>query len=296
MERDLDRALKLFKQMQLEQKVENVAKNLEKQADQLDKQAEESAKKDEASEDQQKQQEKSQEDFKNTKEQLKELEEQAEKDELNKPDPSEKDQQEIDKEMEKAMNDLKKNQSKKASSSQSKSAKAMRSMSKSMQESMESSEMEEMKENMDDLRNILDNLVTLSFGQEHVMKDFRGMSLQDPRVIKLSQEQLKLQDDAKIIEDSLNALASRVVQIQSFVTRELTNMKFYMDESTQQLRERRLSVAASKQQFAMTSINNLALMLSDVLKNMQQQMNAMAMPGKGKAARKAKNQVRVLRA
>ena len=288
LERDLDRALKLFKQMQLEQKVENVAKNLEKQADQLDKQAEESAKQNEASEDQQNQQEKSQEDFKNTQEQLKELEKQAEKDELNKPDLSEKDQQEIEKEMEKAMNDLKKNQGKKASSSQSKSAKAMRSMSKAMQESMESSEMEEMKENMDDLRNILDNLVTLSFGQERVMKDFRGMSLQDPRVIKLSQEQLKLQDDAKIIEDSLNALASRVVQIQSFVTRELTNMKFYMDESTQQLRERRLSVAASKQQFAMTSINNLALMLSDVLKNMQQQMNAMAMPGKGKGGKKGK--------
>lgn len=121
------------------------------------------------------------------------------------------------------------------------------------------------------------------------MKDFRGMSLQDPRVTKLSQEQLKLQDDAKIIEDSLNALASRVVQIQSFVTRELTNMKGYMDESVQQLRERRLSMASSKQQFAMTSINNLALMLSDVLKNMQQQMNAMAMPGKGKGGKKGQN-------
>lgn len=288
MERDLDRALKLFKQMQLEQKVNNVAENLEKQADQLDKQAEESAKKDDSSAEQQKQQEKSQEDFKDTQEQLSEIEKQAEKDELNKPESSEKEQKEIEKEMEQAMDQLKKNQGKKASSSQSKSSKSMRAMSKAMKESMESSEMEEMQENMDDLRNILDNLVTLSFGQERVMKDFRGMSLQDPRVTKLSQEQLKLQDDAKIIEDSLNALASRVVQIQSFVTRELTNMKFYMDESTQQLRDRRLSVAASKQQFAMTSINNLALMLSDVLKNMQQQMNAMAMPGKGQGGKKGK--------
>ena len=158
-----------------------------------------------------------------------------------------------------------------------------------MKESMQSSEMEEMQENMDDLRSILENLITLSFGEERVMKEFRGMSLQDPRVIKLSQEQLKLQDDAMIVEDSLNALASRVVQIQSFVTRELTNMKFYMDESVQQLRDRRLSMAASKQQFAMTSMNNLALMLSDVLKNMQQQMNAMAMPGKGKGGKKGNN-------
>ena len=286
LERDLDRALKLFKQMQLEQKVSNVAESLEKQAEQLDKQSEESAKKNESSEEQQEQQEKSQEDFKNTKDQLDEIEKEADKEDLNKPDASEEEQKDIEKEMEQAMEQLKKNQGKKASPSQSKAAKSMRAMSKAMQESMQSSEMEEMQENMDDLRNILDNLVTLSFGQERVMKDFRGMSLQDPRVQKLSQEQLKLQDDAKIIEDSLNALATRVVQIQSFVTRELTNMKFYMDESTQQLRDRRLSVAASKQQFAMTSINNLALMLSDVLKNMQQQMNAMAMPGKGKGGKK----------
>ncbi len=289
MERDLDRALKLFKQMQLEQKVNNVAENLEKQAEQLDKQAEENAKKNETTQEQQKQQEKSQEDFKNTQEQLKEIEQQAEKEDLNKPESSEKEQQDIEKQMEEAMKQMKQNQGKKASSSQSKASKSMKAMAKAMQESIQSSEMEEMQENMDDLRNILDNLVTLSFSQERVMKEFKGMSLQDPRVTKLSQEQLKLQDDAKIIEDSLNALASRVVQIQPFVTRELTNMKSYMDESTQQLRDRRLSMAASKQQFAMTSINNLALMLSDVLKNMQQQMNAMAMPGKGKGGKKGDN-------
>ncbi|GAB3687028.1 ATPase [Spirosoma flavus] len=286
LERDLDRALKLFKQMQLEQKVNNIAENLEKQAENLEKQADENAKKNETSQDQQKQQEKSQEDFKKTQEELKEVAKEAEKEDLNKPEDSEKEQQEIEKEMEEATKDMKSNKGKQASSKQQKSAKSMRAMSKSMKESMESAEMQEMQENMDDLRNILDNLITLSFGQERVMKDFRGMSLQDPRVTKLSQEQLKLQDDAKIIEDSLNALASRVVQIQSFVTRELTNMKSYMDESTQQLRERRLSMASSKQQFAMTSINNLALMLSDVLKNMQQQMNAMAMPGKGKGGKK----------
>ena len=289
MERDLDRALKLFKQMQLEQKVNNVAEELEKQADKLDKQAEENDKQDKTSEEKQREQEKSQEDFKNTEDQIKELQKQAEKEDLNKPDASEDLQKEIEKDMEEATKSMKSEQGKKAASKQKKSAKSMRSMSKAMKESMESAEMEEMQENMDDLRNILDNLITLSFGQERVMKDFRGMSLQDPRVLKLSQEQLKLQDDAKIIEDSLNALASRVVQIQSFVTRELTNMKSYMDESVQQLRERRLSMASAKQQFAMTSINNLALMLSDVLKNMQQQMNAMAMPGKGKGGKKGDN-------
>lgn len=289
MERDLDRALKLFKQMQLEQKVNNLADNLDKQAEKLEKQADENSRKNDVSDQQEQNNQKSEDDFKSTEEQLDELDKQAEKDELNKPDISEQEKRDIEKAIQEAKKQLKQKQGKKAASSQSKAAKSMRSMSKMMRESMESSEMSEMQENMDDLRNILDNLITLSFSQERVMKDFRGMSLQDPRVTKLSQEQLKLQDDAKIIEDSLNALASRVVQIQPFVTRELTNMKFYMDESVHQLRDRRLSMAASKQQFAMTSINNLALMLSDVLKNMQQQMNAMAMPGKGKGSKQGQS-------
>lgn len=63
-------------------------------------------------------------------------------------------------------------------------------------------------------------------------------------------------------------------------------MKYYMDESVQQLRERRLSQASARQQFAMTSINNLSLMLNDVFKQMQQAMSAMAMPGMSKPGQK----------
>lgn len=289
MERDLDRALKLFKQMQLEQKVNNAADQLDKQADKLDKQAEENDKNLGAQNEQEQKQQLSKEDFEALKKQIEALEKEADKEDLDKPESTQEQQQDVDQQMDQAMKQLKQKKNKQAASPQRKASKSMRSMSKSMRESMESNEMQENQENMDDLRSILDNLITLSFGQEKVMKEFRGMSLQDPRVTKLSQEQLKLQDDAKIIEDSLNALASRVAQIQPFVTRELSNMKLYMDESVQQLKDRRLSMAASKQQFAMTSINNLALMLSDVLKNMQQQMNAMAKPGQGKGNKKGKS-------
>ncbi len=43
----------------------------------------------------------------------------------------------------------------------------------------------------------------------NINEGFRGVSLQDPRFVKLGQQQLKLKDDAKIVEDSLYALASR---------------------------------------------------------------------------------------
>ncbi|WP_019988897.1 DUF4175 family protein [Rudanella lutea] len=288
-QRELERAMKMFKQMQLEQKMDNIMNDLERQAQQQEKEAEENDKANADPEKQAKEQEKAMEDFKKTQEQLKDLEKQAQKDQLRSPDQQEDSQKEIEQQMQQSKQQLDQKQSKKASSSQSKTAKSMRSMMKAMQMSMASMEAQELQENMDDLRNLLENLITLSFSQERLMKEFRGINLQDPRVARLSQEQLKLQDDARIVEDSLNALASRVNQIQSFVTREMSNMKYYMDQSVQQLKERKLSQASSRQQFAMTSMNNLALLLSDVLKNMQQQMNAMGAPGSGSSKGKSNN-------
>jgi hypothetical protein len=129
--------------------------------------------------------------------------------------------------------------------------------------------------NLSLLRDLLDNLIKLSFAQEDLMKEFRAVHQSDPRFLELSQKQLELKDDAKVIQDSLLSLSKQDFRIQSFVTREVDEMNRYLDESVESIRERKKGEAVGKQQFAMTSINNLALMLDDV---MTQMMNAM---GKG---------------
>ena len=105
------------------------------------------------------------------------------------------------------------------------------------------------------------------------------------RFVELSQDQLKLKDDAKVVEDSLLSLANRVFQIQAFVTREVSDMNNYMDASLEALRDRNRNViplTTSKQQFAMTSMNNLALLLDDVLSQMMQALSeAMGNPKPG---------------
>lgn len=155
-------------------------------------------------------------------------------------------------------------------------------MAQQMEAEMQRSQTMQMQEDMDSLRDILENLHTLSFDQEQLMKDFKGVNLSDPRFVQLAQKQIKLQDDSKVIEDSLYALANRVLEIQSFITRELNNMKYYMDESARNIKDRKLPMVAPNQQFAMTSANNLALMLSDVFQRMQEALAmAMMMPGKG---------------
>ncbi len=289
LEKELERTMKLFKQMQMEQKMENLVDKLDKLADKEEQLADKTQENDKnknsddkkgKNEDLKSEQEKIQEEFDKAKENAKEIEELSK--ELEQPvDTKQEEQKNASEQMKESKEQLSKQQNSKASQAQKKAAKSMREMSQSMSEAMEAAEMEQMEEDMDALRDILENLITLSFDQEKLMKDFRGVNLQDPRFVKLGQQQLKLKDDAKVVEDSLYALANRVVQIQSFITRELNDMKQYMDESVKSIKDRNISVATSKQQFSMTSMNNLALMLSDVFKQMQQQM-AMAMPGEGK--------------
>ena len=163
-------------------------------------------------------------------------------------------------------------------------------MAQKMQEQQSQDEDEQAQQNIDDLRDILENLLTLSFDQEKLMKDFRAVDQTDPRFVQLGQQQRKLRDDAAIIQDSLYALAKKEPKIQSFVTREVGEMNGRMDEALGHIRQRDVSRATDTEQQAMTSMNNLALMLADALSQMQQEQQAAqsqpksgsGKPGKGK--------------
>ncbi len=315
-EKELERTLNLFKKLQLEQKMEQTSKNLEELAGKQEELAEETSeprnekdpagkegtKEDPENKDAEKdtdtenndgsnqqdhekneslieKQDAIKTEFERIREELEKLEQLGE--EIQQPvDTQQEEQNNAAEQMKNSKSELSQRQNQKAAQSQKKAAQSMRNMSQQMQQNMQDSQTMQLQEDMDALRDILENLLTLSFDQEQLMKDFRGVSLSDPRFVALGQQQLKLQDDAKIVEDSLYALANRVLQIQSFITRELNDMKFHMDESVKSIKDRQLAQVTSRQQFAMTSMNNLALMLSDIFRQMQQAMAmAMMMPG-----------------
>ncbi|WKN33127.1 DUF4175 family protein [Porifericola rhodea] len=282
LEEELERSLELFKRMKFDMKLEELENELTEDAEKQEKLAEETQDKDNSTEDLSKQQEELNKEFEDFQEQMKELEELNQ--DLNNPAPMQdmtEENKQIQEEQQKAKESLDKGNRKKANQSQKNSSQQMKKMAQKMQQMQQSMEMEMLQENMDNLRNILDNLITLSFDQEDIMKSFRDVKQNDPRFIELSQNQLKIRDDAQIIEDSLLSLAERVFQIQSFITREVKDMNQYMDESMEALKERQQYKAISKQQFTMTSMNNLALLLNDVLAQMQQQMaDAMGNPQK----------------
>jgi len=309
LQKELDRALEMFKQMQFEQKAEQTANRLEQLAKEEEKLAEQTAQNDKNNPDNQltKQQQQAKndqlaqeqankhQDFEQLKEDLKDLKQQdKELGDQNGLDEQKQDQQQADQDMQEGEQQLAKNQNKQASQSQKDAAQRMAKMAKKMKEEMSDDEDQKAQQNIDDLRDILDNLLTLSFDQEKLMKDFRAVDQADPRFVQLGQTQRKLRDDAKIIQDSLYALAKKEPRIQSFVTREVGEMNGRMDESLNHIRQRDVPRATTTQQQAMTSINNLALMLADALNQMQQEQQAsmqgkgQPQPGSGKGKKKGK--------
>ena len=232
-----------------------------------------------------KEQEKVKEDFKNTAEKLKELEQLGE--ELNKDEglPEEEDSQEIQEQQNQSQEQLEQNSPSKAKQPQKNALQKMQQMQQQM-EGMQSSMMMEMEaQNLESLRQIIHGLVKLSFDQENLMKEFNALQQNDPRFNALAQLQLKLKDDAKVLEDSLLALGKKDPMMGSFITKEVNELNNHMNKVIESNKERRRPQASSEMQLTMTSINNLALMLDDHF-DMMMQMMANAQPSMKKSKQK----------
>lgn len=276
MEMELDRMLEMYKQLELEQDMMETIDELEKLAEEQEQLAEETESGEKSQEELQEKQEEISEKFEDIQEKMEEMEEKNE--ELEKPTEMgdfEEQSESIEEDMEESQEQLEKQENSGASESQKKAGQKMKSMASMMQQQMEGEQQEQMEEDMQALRQLLENLVGLSFNQEDLIDNFERAGINTPRYVELVQGQFKLKDDFRLIQDSLHALSKRVYQIESFVTEKVTEIRSNMRESVKELEERRVPQASEHQQRTMTNVNDLALMLSEVMNQMQQQMSGM---------------------
>lgn len=274
LEKELDRMMELFKKLEVEQEMKQTIDKLNDLAEKEEKLSEETDKGQKSQDQIEKEQEKIKEEFEKIKEDMKELEEKN--DELENPtdlDEPKKEQEEVDKDLDKAKKQLQQKQNKDAAKSQKKAGEKMKSMANAMQMQMQAAEMEQMQEDIEALRQLLENLVTLSFDQEDLMNRMGSTQINTPTYVSQVQEQFKIQDDFKLVEDSLVALSKRVFQIETFITEKVSDIKRDLHKGMDDLEERRKRNANAKQQRVMTGLNDLALMLSEVMEQMQQQMS-----------------------
>ena len=277
LEKELDRTLEQFKHMEAEQKLENLANKLDDMAKKQEELSKENENKNADNKAQEEKQNELNKEFEKFKEEAKEL------DKLNKelenpltvPD-TKQEQEKVSQEQQKASEQLNKNDKKNASKSQKSAAQQMQSMSEKMQEAMQKQEQDQNEEDMQALRQIMENLMNVSFAEEDLVKETQKIKSNNPQYIKLAQKQKKLQDDSKMIEDSLLALSKRNPKVSASINREISAIQMNMAKSVEALTDHQTGEATVREQNTMTSINNLALMLNESLEQMQMEAKQQA--------------------
>lgn len=182
-------------------------------------------------------------------------------------------QKQIEQDMRDSKDALNKNNRGKASESQQDAGEKMEEMADQMEMNMLENEEENLSEDIETLRQILDNLVQISFNQESNMQFMSKLTPGSSRLTDVQRAQHTLKDNMQMISDSLSSLARRQSAVKPFIQTEITKIDNYMSSAITNVSERREKKALSDQQFAMTSINNLSLMLAESMKEMEQQRN-----------------------
>jgi hypothetical protein len=279
LEKELDRNLEMLKKFEFEQALEeslDQLANLKQKQEDLQQDNDTKSKSQEQITEEQK---KLNEEFKELSEKIDGLQQKNE--ELEKKqslEDTEELQKSIEQQMQQAQDDSENNKRKKTSQSQQKAIDEMEKLQEELQQAQQQSGDKGPPEDMDALRQILENLIDLSLDEEDLLHNLSETNKNDPEYVNLIHWQNKLSDDSKILEDSLYALSKRQIQIKATINREMSAISNNIKKSLSNMAERQTEKALTTQQLVMTSANNLALMLSDVLQAMQEDM-ADKMPG-----------------
>ncbi len=277
LEKQLDKNMEILKRYEVEKKVEQSIDQLQKLAEKQKKLSEESKDKKNATEDLAKKQAEQKSEFEKAMEKYKEAQEKNK--ELEQPykmENFESQKEDVAQEFDKGKKSLDEKKRSKASQSQKKNAQNLSQMSQQMQQMMDQQMQQQQTEDLNNLKQIIDNLTTFSFEQEDLMNQLKKTSFRDPKLSKLIEKQRKLSESFQIIQDSLYALSKRIPMINQPITKEVTHILQWQEKAFNQVKDANTRGAATTQQFIMTSANNLDLLLSELAQQMQNQMQQKA--------------------
>lgn len=208
-------------------------------------------------------------------------------------------EQQVENSQQGAQKSLEKGKNKDAARQQEQAADAMEQMSEALAEAQLDAEQQNLAEDAELIRQLLKNLVRLSFNQEELIKDLNAIYIQDPRYQSIIVRQNRVKDDFRNVEDSLRAIAKRQLQVASMIGKEVDDVNANIRRSLAGLLDMNQSFygnskntgAARSMQYSMTALNNLALVLAESLDKMQNQMRQNAQKkNSGQCKSSGKNQ------
>lgn len=282
-EKQLDQNIELMKRLEIEKRVEDAIHKAEELAEkqrELSRESETAKNKDEKETAMKHQQNASQQ-FEQLKQDIKQIQSDYKKidDKINfKVDPDQLNK--IDANQQGAEDNLKKGKNKEASKQQKDAANQLDELSEQLAESQQDLEQQDLAEDAEQIRHLLKNLVRLSYNQESLINQVRTTYIQDPKYQDIIGSQNKIKDDFRAVEDSLRAIAKRQISVAQMISKNLTDVNNNISRSLSGLLEMNQSFygtykntqSSQSMQYAMTSFNNLALVMAESLDRMQEQM------------------------
>lgn len=273
--KELDRTIEHFKKLEIEKKAAEIAEDLSRLANEQDRLRNETDKKDLSSFGKNKKQEKIKSDFYSIKKDIFDLKNKNEELAIPKDIQTENEEENIKNALEKAQEKLAENKNKKAKEEQQKASEEMYNLADKMKK-LSQSDQAQQEEDMASLRLLLEQLLTFSIQQENLLSELKTTNSQDPKYVQIGKEQRKLKDEIKVIDDSLSALSKRQIMISNKINSEVQQIKRSLKNSIKNLTERKTRNASANQQTVMMHTNELGLLLSEIMEQMQNKM-----PGKG---------------
>ena len=282
LEKQLDQNIELMKRLEIEKKVEQTIQKMDRLAEEQRKLGQETEKLKGKENEQVKEQQKQ---LNDQFQELKKDIEQIKKD-YKDLDPStdfkvpEEQEKQVEQRQQQAQESLQKGKNKDASKRQIEAAEELEKLSEALAEAQLDAEQQDLTEDAEQVRQLLKNLVQLSFNQEELIADVNAIYIQDPKYQTIIARQNRVKDDFRNVEDSLRAMAKRQMQVASAIGKEVGEVNSNVARSLTGLLDMNQSFygrnkntqAARSMQYSMTSLNNLALVLAESLDQMQNQM------------------------
>ena len=282
LEKQLDQNIELMKRLEIEKKVEQTIQKMDKLAEEQRNVSRETEQaKGKENEQLQQKQQLLNDKFQDLKKDINQI-----KEDYKSLDPStdfkvpEELEKQVEQHQKEAQQKLQKGKTKDASQRQKEAADDMEKLSEALAEAQLEAEQEDLAEDAEEVRQLLKNLVRLSFNQEELISAVNITYIQDPKYQTIIARQNRIKDDFRGVEDSLRAMAKRQLQVASAINSNLAEVNSNVSRSLNGLLDMnqsfygtyRNSQASRSMQYSMTSLNNLALVLAESLDQMQNQM------------------------
>lgn len=172
------------------------------------------------------------------------------------------------------LKEVEKKNRKKVSDGIGENVKSLEELAFSIDQMLKSNKKKENKVNIEDIKQILANLIMVSFDQESLLNTLAKIDYNNPIINELKVKQMNMQRQVEFVKDSLYALSKRTPEISSIISTELLSLENNVDYSFENLESGNIGGSRMYQQYGITAANNLALFLSEALDNIKKQEEA----------------------